>query len=537
MSTPSVQSVSSAPASRGKSPSPRTNLAAMLSSDAALPQRPPGGEPAESRPESPPDRKSPLKEDRPAARRAASTRRPARPAAEPAQDAPAPQADKADTAEPAKKAAPAKPSFSELMSQLLSVAAGAEPAADPAAKAGKATPAGAADGVNAVGADQVQTPAAAAPAAQAAPAVQASPAAAAPRQAANAVASQTAVAAAKAQVVASPVPQGAPAQAAVAGEVQQPPATPAESAAQPPQTAAAAEGPKPAPALQSPAPKGPAQPPAGAAQAAQNSQSPAPDGPAATGLAPEGPAEPPPAPAPPAEPRPADRPAGLSLQQALGQDQSARVVVRPAARPESSGLDGEARPAGPAGEPAAPEAAPPPLLHAAQAAAAQAPAGRADAPPAVDASAARIADARDSLAGQIASALPANPRDAQEIVIRLDPPSLGQVRIRLTSERGEIVGVLEVSRASTLRQLEQESASLIQRLADQGVQMRRLDLSLSDQAPNQGQDGSNQQWQQPWERPQPLHHAAASPGGQARAGAARVSAPAAETGGGLNFWV
>ena len=84
-------------------------------------------------------------------------------------------------------------------------------------------------------------------------------------------------------------------------------------------------------------------------------------------------------------------------------------------------------------------------------------------------------------------------RAGQEIVVRLDPPSLGEVRIRLSSDNGHVVGRLEVSRPATLAQLEQEAPGLIQRLADQGIQMHKLDLTLSDNGFSRNQDGQRHQ--------------------------------------------
>lgn len=167
--------------------------------------------------------------------------------------------------------------------------------------------------------------------------------------------------------------------------------------------------------------------------------------------------------------------------------------------------------------------------------------------------------ARSHLSDQISASLSsANVRPGQEILIRLDPPSLGEVRIRLSSDNGQVIGHLEVSRPDTLRQLEQEAPGLIQRLADQGIQMRKLDLGLSDNGFSQNSGGRhhddggsllNQQgfahqeqqgWQDRWE--QADGRAARVSGAsseEALAGARRAGAgaPGQVRDTSLNFWV
>ena len=71
-------------------------------------------------------------------------------------------------------------------------------------------------------------------------------------------------------------------------------------------------------------------------------------------------------------------------------------------------------------------------------------------------------------------------RNGQEIVVRLNPPELGRVRVTLRLEGGEVRGVLEVENPKTLSQLQREAPNIMARLTDAGIEMKRMDLSLSE---------------------------------------------------------
>jgi flagellar hook-length control protein FliK len=91
------------------------------------------------------------------------------------------------------------------------------------------------------------------------------------------------------------------------------------------------------------------------------------------------------------------------------------------------------------------------------------------------------ASAPPSPVNQISDAFQASAaRKGQEIVIRLDPPELGRVSVKLRIQGGEVRGVLEVDNPRTLSQLQREAPNLLNRLADAGVEMKRMELSLSD---------------------------------------------------------
>ncbi len=114
--------------------------------------------------------------------------------------------------------------------------------------------------------------------------------------------------------------------------------------------------------------------------------------------------------------------------------------------------------AGPASSPATgPQGAPPSLT----------PASAAGAAPLAD----QIADSVTLAAG----------RTGQTIVVRLNPPELGRVRLSLQADGNEIRATLEVENTHTLGALQRETPALIQRLSDSGIQLRRMDLNLTQQ--------------------------------------------------------
>jgi len=102
----------------------------------------------------------------------------------------------------------------------------------------------------------------------------------------------------------------------------------------------------------------------------------------------------------------------------------------------------------------------------------------------------------DQIQGSISSLLR---QGDQQITIRLNPPELGKVFIRFQQQEGEITGLLEVSRAETRVEIQQLLPQIIRNLQDSGVQIKRLEVQLSDQPEQQLfrdqslQDGSLQQ--------------------------------------------
>lgn len=69
----------------------------------------------------------------------------------------------------------------------------------------------------------------------------------------------------------------------------------------------------------------------------------------------------------------------------------------------------------------------------------------------------------------------------QQITVRLDPPELGLVRMILHDDGAALRGVVEVSNPRTYAELQQEMPGLAQRLADSGVDLRRIEVVLTEQ--------------------------------------------------------
>jgi flagellar hook-length control protein FliK len=87
----------------------------------------------------------------------------------------------------------------------------------------------------------------------------------------------------------------------------------------------------------------------------------------------------------------------------------------------------------------------------------------------------------------------------QQITIRLHPPELGKVYIKFVEQENQIIGLVEVDKTQTRYEVEQALPEIIQNLSDSGIQIKRLEVMLTDQngQPSYGdeslQDGSFQQ--------------------------------------------
>jgi flagellar hook-length control protein FliK len=68
----------------------------------------------------------------------------------------------------------------------------------------------------------------------------------------------------------------------------------------------------------------------------------------------------------------------------------------------------------------------------------------------------------------------------RQITVRLNPPELGKVFIRFQEQDNQLTGLLEVSKTQTRLEIEQALPQIIRNLTDCGVQIRRLDVVLSD---------------------------------------------------------
>lgn len=80
----------------------------------------------------------------------------------------------------------------------------------------------------------------------------------------------------------------------------------------------------------------------------------------------------------------------------------------------------------------------------------------------------------------------------RQITVRLNPPELGRVFIRFREQDAQVIGLLEVSRTQTRLEIEQALPQIIRNLADCGIQMKRLEVVLSD-GEQSGQEGFKDQ--------------------------------------------
>jgi len=112
---------------------------------------------------------------------------------------------------------------------------------------------------------------------------------------------------------------------------------------------------------------------------------------------------------------------------------------------------------------------------------------------------ASTADASANTAAQIQEHIHSTLQQGErEITIRLYPPELGKVFVRLQEHEGQITGLLEVSKTQTRYDIEQVLPQIVRNLQDSGVQIKRLEVTLTDQSDQQAykdqslQDGTFQ---------------------------------------------
>ncbi len=75
----------------------------------------------------------------------------------------------------------------------------------------------------------------------------------------------------------------------------------------------------------------------------------------------------------------------------------------------------------------------------------------------------------------------------QQITVQLNPPELGKVFIKFQEQDSHITGLLEVSKAQTRIEIEQAIPQIVRSLQDAGIQIKRLDVVLSqEEQPEQG---------------------------------------------------
>jgi hypothetical protein len=71
--------------------------------------------------------------------------------------------------------------------------------------------------------------------------------------------------------------------------------------------------------------------------------------------------------------------------------------------------------------------------------------------------------------------------EIQQITIRFHPPELGKVFIKFEEQENQLTGLVEVSKAETRYEVEQALPQIVQNLAACGIQIKRLEVVLTDQ--------------------------------------------------------
>jgi|GEM_PF-4762322 len=77
-----------------------------------------------------------------------------------------------------------------------------------------------------------------------------------------------------------------------------------------------------------------------------------------------------------------------------------------------------------------------------------------------------------------------------QLSVELNPPELGKVLIHFEQQDHSVSGTLQVDNRATRAEIEQALPQIIQNLQDSGIQVKRLDVTLSDQYQQTFRDGS-----------------------------------------------
>ncbi|MBN1359603.1 MAG: flagellar hook-length control protein FliK [Sedimentisphaerales bacterium] len=97
----------------------------------------------------------------------------------------------------------------------------------------------------------------------------------------------------------------------------------------------------------------------------------------------------------------------------------------------------------------------------------------------------------------------------KQVMVRLNPPELGAVTVRFQEQGDQIRAVLEVSRNETRQEVERAIPEVLRTLQESGVQIRRVEVILSDQS---GKDlGKDQLQQDAWAQQQTSQQHAGNP--------------------------
>lgn len=103
----------------------------------------------------------------------------------------------------------------------------------------------------------------------------------------------------------------------------------------------------------------------------------------------------------------------------------------------------------------------------------------------------------EQLAGPITAQVRDRPTTGEtEIQIRLDPPELGAVKLKIVSTGGEVRAELHVSSEAVRQVVQSQLPDLQQRLDDAGVRVQRFDV-MADPQGGTARDGRGEQWRGP----------------------------------------
>jgi flagellar hook-length control protein FliK len=92
----------------------------------------------------------------------------------------------------------------------------------------------------------------------------------------------------------------------------------------------------------------------------------------------------------------------------------------------------------------------------------------------------------DKVGEQIQASVSNSVRQGEsEVTVRLNPPELGRVVIKLQQQDGQVAGLLEFSKAETRVEVQQLLPQLVRNLQDAGIAVRRLDV-VQTQIENSG---------------------------------------------------
>jgi flagellar hook-length control protein FliK len=92
-------------------------------------------------------------------------------------------------------------------------------------------------------------------------------------------------------------------------------------------------------------------------------------------------------------------------------------------------------------------------------------------------------DVARNVSQQIAESVQSSVRQGdKQVTIHLYPPELGRVYVRFQEQENQIIGLLEVSKAETRFEVEQQLPQIIRSLHDAGVEVRKFEVLLSDQS-------------------------------------------------------